>query len=60
MIYFYVHNFIYSKYTFIVYFLHVQNITFLYLCILCIYYIHIHKIYISENIYKIYLAILAV
>ena len=31
---------------------------FLYLCILCIYFIH--KIYISKNIYKIYLAILAV
>ena len=49
--------YIFKIYIFSIFFAYTKYI-FLYLCILCIYFIH--KIYISENIYKIYLAILAV
>ena len=48
---------IFKIYIFGICFAYIKYI-FLYLCILCIYFIH--KIYISENTYKIHLAILAV
>ena len=49
--------YIFKIYIFSIFFAYTKYI-FLYLYILCLYFIH--KIYISENIYKIYLAILAV